>query len=100
MFSVLAGIAVFMRFYCHTRVISSKIAVDDWLMLGAFILTLSLGIMLIVGMSELKESRMCTLGESGAVQVVFAANQLSQAGHYMLWPNRRQKDGQKRIMSG
>ncbi|PSR76354.1 hypothetical protein BD289DRAFT_486871 [Coniella lustricola] len=47
--SILPAIAVFLRFYCHLRVTRSKLAIDDWLMLGAFILTLGLGIMLIVG---------------------------------------------------
>jgi hypothetical protein len=50
-FSVLPTIAVILRFYCRLYATRVGLSTDDWLMLAAVFLTLSMGIILIVGMN-------------------------------------------------
>ncbi|KAI3323419.1 hypothetical protein HD806DRAFT_85811 [Xylariaceae sp. AK1471] len=48
-FAFLPAVAVVLRFYCRLRVKRTVLGIDDWLSLAAFVLTLGMGIMLIVG---------------------------------------------------
>ncbi|KAK3318819.1 hypothetical protein B0H66DRAFT_622940 [Apodospora peruviana] len=48
-FSVVAAVSVALRFYTRLHVTRFGLAVDDWLMLAALLLTLGMGVMLIVG---------------------------------------------------